>query len=170
MNNREMFIVIGRSSGKTEARRKMVETKAIEEMAKFVCNACEYGLTFDGDCDLYGADGYKMCCKALETAEALYNAGYTQKVNDDEVVISKEKIEEIKRLEHELGYREGAQKRESFYEEIAIPTERKETAREILQILEFLKGSVLRNYGVAETVGLDVAIRKIKEKFGVEVE
>jgi hypothetical protein len=43
----------------------------IDEIAKFVCNACEMGGGFDGEC----CDGndYKKCGISTETAEAIYN-------------------------------------------------------------------------------------------------
>ena len=52
----------------------MSREKQIEEMAKFVCNACEMGGGFDGECVL--DNDYKTCHISVETAEALYNAGY----------------------------------------------------------------------------------------------
>ena len=52
----------------------MSREKQIEEMAKFVCNACEMGGGFDGECAL--DNDYKTCHISVETAEALYNAGY----------------------------------------------------------------------------------------------
>lgn len=50
------------------------EKQIIEEMAKFVCNACEMGNGFDGECAL--DNDYRKCHLSVETAEALYNAGY----------------------------------------------------------------------------------------------
>lgn len=150
--------------------------KQNEEMAKIVCGACD----FICDCEYLMKDkkAYTWCDLPKEVCEALYNAGYTQKVNDDEVVISKEKIEEIKRLEHELGYREGAQKRESFYEEIAIPTERKETAREILQEVSTIIKAIGEDYDLSGNQTLSMlcanihskVMDKLAEKYGVEVE
>ena len=53
---------------------------------------------------------------------------------------------------------------------------RMETATDIfsklLKILELKKGIVISNYGVAESVGADVAIRTVKElakQYGVEI-
>lgn len=50
------------------------EKQMIEEMAKFVCNACEMGGGFNGECAV--GNDYKKCGISVETAEALYNAGY----------------------------------------------------------------------------------------------
>ena len=47
----------------------------IEEMAKYVCNACEMGHGFDG-CSYGGREHYKRCSITQKTAEKLYNAGY----------------------------------------------------------------------------------------------
>ena len=52
----------------------MEREKQIEEMAKFICNACEMGGGFDGKCAM--DNNYKRCGICIETAEALYNAGY----------------------------------------------------------------------------------------------
>lgn len=46
----------------------------IEEMCRLICNACEFGCGFEGECD--GGYDYKKCNNAIETALALYNAGY----------------------------------------------------------------------------------------------
>ena len=48
--------------------------KQIEEMAKFVCNACEMGCGFEGECSNF--NDYKTCGISVETAKALYDAGY----------------------------------------------------------------------------------------------
>lgn len=54
--------------------------------------------------------------------------------------------------------------------------ERKETAEkifnDIIQVLETKKASIITHYGVAESVGADVAIRAVKnlaKQFGVEI-
>ena len=52
----------------------MNREKQIEEMAKFICNACEMGGGFDGECSL--DNDYRKCSISIETSEALYNAGY----------------------------------------------------------------------------------------------
>ena len=69
----------------------MNKNNQIEEMAKFVCNACEMGCGFDGECD-NGSD-YKTCGISVETAEALYTAGY-RKTSD----IAREIFEEIEAI------------------------------------------------------------------------
>lgn len=61
------------------------EKQMIEEMAKFVCNACEMGGGFDGECAL--DNDYRKCHISVETAEALYNAGYRKQSEADNVAI-----------------------------------------------------------------------------------
>lgn len=53
----------------------------IEEIAKYICNACEMGFDIDGDC----AEGnnYKTCGISKETAEYIYNAGYRKTFTSD---------------------------------------------------------------------------------------
>lgn len=53
----------------------MTKQEQIEEMAKYVCNACEMGHGFDG-CSYGGREHYKRCSITQKTAEKLYNAGY----------------------------------------------------------------------------------------------
>ncbi|MEE1138236.1 MAG: hypothetical protein U0M02_07140 [Acutalibacteraceae bacterium] len=48
--------------------------KQIEEIAKFTCNSCEMGCGFTEDCCL--DKDYKKCELSIETATAIYNAGY----------------------------------------------------------------------------------------------
>jgi hypothetical protein len=48
--------------------------KQIEEMAKYICNACEMGNGFGSGC-CEGND-YIKCGISIETAQAIYNAGY----------------------------------------------------------------------------------------------
>jgi hypothetical protein len=52
----------------------MSKEKQIEEIAKFVCNACEMGGGFEGNCCL--DNDYKTCYPSRTTACAIYNAGY----------------------------------------------------------------------------------------------
>ena len=56
--------------------RKMTKQEQIEEMAKYICNVCEMGNGFNGDCSEGGTDFYKRCTLTQETAKALYDAGY----------------------------------------------------------------------------------------------
>lgn len=49
----------------------MTEKEKINEMAKYICNACEMGCGFDGDCD-EGSD-YKTCGICQETAKKIYD-------------------------------------------------------------------------------------------------
>ena len=60
----------------------MTKQEQIEEMAKYVCNACEMGHGFDG-CSYGGREHYKRCSITQKTAEKLYNAGY-RKTDDFE--------------------------------------------------------------------------------------
>lgn len=53
----------------------MTRQEQIDEMAKYICNACEMGHGFDG-CSYGGREHYKRCSITQKTAEALYNAGY----------------------------------------------------------------------------------------------
>ena len=53
----------------------MTKQEQIDEMAKYICNACEMGHGFDG-CSYGGREHYKRCSITQKTAKALYNAGY----------------------------------------------------------------------------------------------
>lgn len=53
----------------------MTEQEQIDEMAKYICNACEMGHGFDG-CSYGGREHYKRCSITQKTAKALYNVGY----------------------------------------------------------------------------------------------
>lgn len=79
----------------------MTKQEQIEEMAKYICNVCEMGHGFNGDCSEGGTDFYKRCILTQETAKALYNAGY-RKVVYDRDCLSDLLNEEIKQLETEL--------------------------------------------------------------------
>lgn len=63
----------------------------IAEMAKFICNACEMGGGFRGEC----ADGndYKTCGISVETARALSEAGYRRSPD-----VAREIFAEIERM------------------------------------------------------------------------
>ena len=65
--------------------------KQIEEMAKFVCNACEMGCGFEGECSNF--NDYKTCGISVETAKALYDAGY-RKASE----VAREIFEEIEKI------------------------------------------------------------------------
>lgn len=107
----------------------------------------------------------------------LYEQGY-RKLPEDSVVLSKEEYE---RLKNSRNIRVVTKYEEDDYE-ICIPAsdydemlkqECKETAKEILQGLEEKKERVKAFYGTDESVGVDIAIRAIKEilkQKGVEVE
>jgi hypothetical protein len=59
----------------------MSKEKQIEEIAKFTCNSCELGVGFTGECCV--GEDYKKCGLSIETATAIYNAGY-RKQSDKE--------------------------------------------------------------------------------------
>lgn len=67
----------------------MTKQEQIEEIAKYICNVCEMGHGFNGDCSEGGTDHYKHCTLTQETAEALYEEGY-RKVPDGAVVLTPE--------------------------------------------------------------------------------
>lgn len=67
----------------------MTKNEQIEEIAKYICNVCEMGHGFNGDCSEGGTDHYKHCTLTQETAEALYEEGY-RKVPDGAVVLTPE--------------------------------------------------------------------------------
>ena len=71
----------------------MTRQEQIEEMAKYVCNVCDF------KCDWFqsGMKEDSICTTAQETAEALYNAGY-RKIQDGTVVLSREEYEMLKSL------------------------------------------------------------------------
>lgn len=60
----------------------MTKQEQINEMAKYICNVCEMGNGFSGDCSEGGQDYYKRCMLTQETAKALYDAGYHKTPND----------------------------------------------------------------------------------------
>lgn len=62
---------------------KMTKQEQIEEMSKHICNVCEMGFSFNGDCSEGGQGYYKRCTLTQETAKALYDAGY-RKVDEFE--------------------------------------------------------------------------------------
>ncbi len=54
---------------KREARNQEI----IDEIAKYVCNACEMGLGFDGECNGAAYEDYKTCGICQETAQKIYD-------------------------------------------------------------------------------------------------
>ena len=57
----------------------MDKQKQIEEIARYCCNACEFGNVIDLENNIYPCaidNEYKTCHLALETAEKIYAAGY----------------------------------------------------------------------------------------------
>lgn len=70
----------------------MTKQEQIDEMAKYICNVCEMGHGFNGDCSEGGTGFYKRCTITQETTKALYDVGY-RKIDKDSVVISREEYE-----------------------------------------------------------------------------
>lgn len=76
-----------------KVQKEMTEQEQIDELAKYICNACEIGNGFDGECSsLMGCD-YKTCFITIETAKHIYEAGY-RKQSD----VAEEIFEEIEQL------------------------------------------------------------------------
>lgn len=130
--------------------------KQIEEMGKILCN------------DM----GCKYCerCYDLMKAESLYNAG-CRKIPEGSVVLTKEEYEELKFAKNLLELREETIKSLEdanirYAEALELKVnkkERKETAREILQMFkDYLKYSW--------TKSVDFVYHEIEKQFGVEVE
>ena len=71
----------------------MTEQEQIEDIAKYVCNVCDF------KCDWFqsGMKEDSICTTAQETAEALYSAGY-RKVDKDSVVLTRVDYEMLKSL------------------------------------------------------------------------
>ena len=123
--------------------------KQIEEMAKII------GFSH---CGIQAQHRCTISCDIC-IAEELYNAGYTQKVKDDEVVISKEEYEKLK-------------KHYSFMQDYTIvevlekecEKANKETAREILQALWETTEPTEGDEWIRQE------IKQLAEKYGVEVE
>ena len=63
----------------------MTEEEKINEMAKYICNACEMGCGFDGDCD-EGSD-YKTCGICQETAKKIYDEIICNKPSTDKETV-----------------------------------------------------------------------------------
>lgn len=106
----------------------MTKQEQIEEMSRYICNACEMG--FGGDFDGYCAEGsdYRTCGVCNDVAKAIYNEGY-RKVPDG----AKEEYERLNNAETELQelnikyYNEAKDLRRE------LKQARNETAKEILQ-------------------------------------
>lgn len=77
----------------------MTKNEQIEEMAKYICNVCEMGNGFTGNCSEGGTDFYKRCTLTQETAKALYDAGYHKTSDEFEKEVNRqEQIEEIEEV------------------------------------------------------------------------
>lgn len=76
----------------------MTKQEQIYEIAKYVCNACEFG-TY-GTCSKQQTD-IKNCSLALETAKNIYNAGY-RKVPDGAVVPALEERDDEMKATNEI--------------------------------------------------------------------
>lgn len=79
----------------------MTKEDQIEEMSKYICNVCEMGFSFTGDCSEGGQDYYKRCTLTQETAKALYEEGY-RKVPDGAVVLTPEERDDEMKATNEI--------------------------------------------------------------------
>lgn len=81
----------------------MNKEKQIEAMAKVLKNNDISMCCFGGcnECSYIKERDNNWFCQPLKLAEALYNAGY-RKINENEIVISKEEYERLKTLIHDL--------------------------------------------------------------------
>lgn len=147
-----------------------IDSKAIEEMAKIIDQAQKQGYQrifeetrkFVQENHRYSSknDYDKAHRQTIDEiiAEALYNAGYTRKIKDDEFVLSISEVEEFRKDQAEVKF---------LKKQIQEET-RKETAREILQELQ--------NRARKEKEEIDIGavffedIEELAEKYGVEVE
>lgn len=78
----------------------MTRQEQIDEMAKYICNACEMGHGFDG-CSYGGREHYKRCSITQKTAKALYDAGYRKIRETDDTLeeqVKQAKIEVLNKL------------------------------------------------------------------------
>lgn len=124
----------------------MISKRQIEEMAKTLCANCRK----DGySCSLYSSDDDWVCAQERERAEFFYNAGY-RKIPENAVVLTPAERDEEMRLI-----------RQDVIERLEVT--RKELVKEILQCLEERKERVKDFYGIAESVGVDIAIRVVKK-------
>ena len=150
--------------------------KQIEEMAKVICQEC-LTATEEKECLNNVKD-----CLAYDYAKIFYNAGYTQKVNKGDVVLTKENIKKYAK-DCIAGEETGL----NIINGLIARSEqtRKETAREILQEVRNLckeqadrfshlcktkkeaREETLRYEGV---LAVKNRLGKIAEKYGVEVE
>ena len=141
----------------------MDKEKQIEEIAKVLNECCnrydEQGRHLGNKCSNceYWCDTNHICCSYnIKEAETLYEQGY-RKINENEVVISKEELERLKQ-EQTKSYT--AIINSSFLDRIEqlenrLIKARKETAREILQIIKQeydyigdLERIIAKKYGV----------------------
>lgn len=125
----------------------MTKQEQIDEIAKYVCNACEMGHGFDG-CSYGGREHYKRCSITQKTAEKLYNAGY-RKIPENAVVLTKEEYIDLSRN----------------YVTEQIEQVRKETAEKILNEL-IDSSNKITFFDCRMALGLD----KLAKQYGVEVE
>ena len=157
--------------------------KQIEEMAIELGKESIICLENCEECSLSQED-----CELIEYATILYNAGYTQKIKDDEVVISKDEYERLlvkvgfyKNLEINYNTVYGMYRQYEIennqlkkYNDDLLKTAqelintRKETAREILQELNRLANQ--HESYADRIIDIRASIENFAEKFGVEVE
>lgn len=123
----------------------MTKQDQIDEMAKYICNVCEMGFSFDGDFSEGGQDSYKYRLLTQETAKTLYDAGYRKVLLDTE---DGKVVDCVQYAPWQLI--EG-------YTEREVKKARKETAKEILGM-----------YRLEDTFSSFQA--KVMEKYGVEIQ
>lgn len=141
----------------------MTEQEQIEQMAKVIHDRlaearCEFG-------SMNISESYLIAQKLVEH--------YQPKLPEDSVVLSRDNYNRLKR-DSEL-YEARHEEKLKFFEKVYNQAS-KETAEkifnDIIQALEERKDKVEAFYGVAESVGADIAIRTVKElakQFGVEI-
>ena len=83
----------------------MTKQEQIDKMAKYICNVCEMGNGFTGNCSEGGTDSYKHCTLTQETAKALYEEGYRQEPLEDPVLAPDEQDDEISETDEILEVR-----------------------------------------------------------------
>ena len=146
----------------------MNKQQQIEEMAVIGCVRTPQAHTAEecGKCDFKNGQ-----CNAYRHAEALYNAGY-RKLPEESVVLSREEYEVLKIKEKEKHWLETCM---SVWENAKIASSKKTAEKDfnaIIRALEERKERVKAFYGLNESVGVDIAIRTVKElakQYGVEI-
>ena len=152
MNDKEMINEIKQDFKKHEEKHKQIEeiVKEIAECNKESCQNCKLTCTYHY--------AIKRFCELF--------------LPEASIVLS---IEEQDKL-YQKGFYDGKQFAEKFYKLFVRAETRQETVEKdfnaIIQALEERKDRVKDFYGVNESVGVDIAIRTVKElakQLGVEI-